>query len=265
VVAAGQIVAVLDSSDQLQATLRQTEARVGSAKARLAQASVGAAKTADIAAQKIEISRMEIELANAQTELRRVQMLHNDGIATAAALDSARLLVDTRQQMVNNGKERLRALDEVRPIDLDVLAAQVKEAEADVVRARAEFEAATIRSPIDGRVLKVHAWPGAEVGPNGLVEIARTQKMYVVAEVAQTDISRVRIGQRARITGDGIAGALEGTVASIGTEVARNSSTFDNPRTLATTRVVEVKIALDDAAAAERMIHAQVEVRLNVQ
>src|SRR5438045_1064152 len=80
-------------------------------------------------------------------------------LATSAALDTARLLVDTRQQMVNGGKERLRALEEVRPIDLEVLATQVKEAEADVVRTRAEYDAATIRSPIDGRVMKVYAWP----------------------------------------------------------------------------------------------------------
>ncbi len=261
----GDVVAVLDSSSQLAATLRQAEARVGSARARLAQARAGTAKAGEVAAQQTEISRMEIELLNARSELRRMQQLHDDAIGTDAALDAARLLVDTRLQLVNSAKERLRALEEVRPVDLDVFDAQVKEAEADVVRARAEYEAATIRSPIDGRVLKVHAWPGADVGPNGVVEIANTQKMYVVAEVAQSDIDRVALGQRARITGAGIAGALEGAVTRIGRDVARNSSTFDNPRTLTTTRIVEVRIALDDSTAAERLIHAQVEVRLNVR
>ena len=261
----GDVVAILDSSNQLAAMLHQAESRAGLARARMAQARAGTAKTAEVAAQQTEVSRTEIELVNAQSELRRVQKLHDDAIGTDAALDAARLFVDTRQQLVNSGKERLRALEEVRPVDLDVFGAQVTEADADVARARAEYEAATIRSPIDGRVLKVYAWPGADVGPNGLMEIAKTEKMYVVAEIAQSDIDRVTLGLRARITGAGIAGALEGAVTQIGRDVARNSSTFDNPRTLATTRIIEVKIALDDSTVAERLIHAQVEVRLNVQ
>jgi HlyD family secretion protein len=260
-VTAGQVLAILDSKNQLEATLRQTEARVRSAEARLAQARAGTAKTADVAAQKADVARMEAELANAQSEFRRVTMLHDSGLVSHSEFDSARLLVDTRKELVDSGKERLRALEEVRPIDIEVLAAQVQEARSDVVRAQSEHEAAIIRSPIAGRVLKVFAWPGAEVGPNGIAEIAKTQKMYVIAEVAQSDISRITVGQRASSTGEGVPGRLDGTVEWIASDVARNTSNFDNPRTLSTTRIVEVKIVLDNAADAERLIHAQVEVR----
>jgi HlyD family secretion protein len=260
-VRAGQIVAILNSNHQLEATWRQAEANARVAEARLAQARAGVAKTADIAAQKTEIARLEIELANAQREYKRMQSLHENGLASNAALDSSRLLVDTRVQLISNAKERLRSLEEVREIDVDVLASQVEAARADVNRARAEYESSIVYSPYAGLVVKVHAWPGAEVGPNGLVEIAKTQKMYVIAEVAENDIDRIKVGQRATITGDSFSGTLEGTVEQSSAMVARNSVTYDDPRTLTTTRVIEVKIALDDNKVAERLIHAQVEVR----
>jgi HlyD family secretion protein len=48
-------------------------------------------------------------------------------------------------------------------------------------------------------VLQIHARPGERVGPEGIVELADTSVMYAVAEVYETDVGRVRIGQRARI------------------------------------------------------------------
>jgi HlyD family secretion protein len=261
----GQIVAILNSNHQLEAAWRQAEANVRVAEARLAQARAGVAKTADVAAQKTEIARFEIELANAEQEYKRMQSLHENGLVSTAALDSSRLLVDTRVQLISNARERLRSLEEVREIDVGVLASQVEAARADVNRTRAEYESSIIYSPYDGLVVKVHAWPGAEVGPAGLVEIAKTRKMYVIAEVAENDINRVKVGQRATITGDSFSGKLEGTVEQGSAMVAPNSVSYDNPRNLTTTRVIEVKILLDESKVADRLIHAQVVVHINAQ
>src|SRR5437764_11886714 len=63
-VRAGQIIAILDGRDNLQAAVAQSEARVAVAKSRVAQAKAGP-KSADIAALKAEIERLEATLENA--------------------------------------------------------------------------------------------------------------------------------------------------------------------------------------------------------
>lgn len=72
-------------------------------------------------------------------------------------------------------------------------------ARANLARAEAELELSMVRSPIDGRVLEVHAREGERVGTDGIAEIADTSAMYAVAEVYETDIGRVRTGQRATL------------------------------------------------------------------
>ena len=59
-----------------------------------------------------------------------------------------------------------------------------------------------------------------------LTEIPSGKMTVFKVQLRQSDIGRVAIGQRARITGAGIAGALEGAVTWIGRDVARNSATF---------------------------------------
>ena len=68
-------------------------------------------------------------------------------------------------------------------------------ARADVQRAEAELERNRVRSPIDGQVIAVHARDGERVNGEGIVELGRTQEMYAIAEVYETDIGRVRLGQ----------------------------------------------------------------------
>ena len=206
------------------------------------------------------VQRDEAELANAQLEYQRTANLHKEGILPDTTLQSSKLKVDTTIQMINNAKERLHSLAEVRPIDVEVAASQVQAAVAEANRARSEYEASIIRSLYNGRVLKIIAWPGSEVGPGGLIEIARVSRMYVIAEVDESDIGKVKVGQRAKITGESLAANLKGTVERIGMEVARNSVSFDDPRSLSNTKVIEVKVLLDDAKAAQNLIHAQVAV-----
>jgi HlyD family secretion protein len=256
----GQIIATLNSKEQLEAAWLQAEANVRVAQAKLGQVRAGV-KAADLSAQQAEIARIEAELVNAQAEYQRTQRLHQEGLASNSVLDASKVQVDTRIQMINNAKERLRSLAEVRDIDVDVAASEVQAAQAESNRAHSEYEASIIHSPYNGRVLKVIAWPGAEIGSEGLVEIARVSRMYVIAEVDEHDISRVKLRQRATITGGSLgATKLQGTVAQTGMEVAKNSVTFEDPKSLSNTHIIEVKILLDDSKLAEKLIHAQVEV-----
>jgi HlyD family secretion protein len=261
-VAAGDIIAILNSRPQLEGAWRQSEARVKVAETRQSQVKAGA-KSADIAAQEGEVARLEFQLATARAEHGRMESLHHEGLVTESAWEQSRLTVDTTAQMLAAAKARLRSLSEVRQIDVDVAEAERQAAMADAQRARAEAEAATIRAPYNGRVVKIHAWQGEEVRDKGILELAKVDRMYVIAEVAESDIQRVKVGQRARITGESLAGPLLGTVEQLGLKVSRNSLTLKDPVNLTDARIVEVKIRLDDGHRVTSLIDAQVDVLIN--
>jgi HlyD family secretion protein len=256
---AGQTVAELDSAEQLRATALLAEARVEVARKRLAQVQAGA-KPSDIAAQRAEIERLDVELENAEKEFARYEGLRQRNSVSESALDEVRLRRDTLMRVRRQAHERLTALTEVRPVDVEVAQAEVEASVREVARARAEHAASLIRAPQDGRIVKIHARAGEEVGPQGALELATTDQMYVLADIAEGDISRVRPGQRARISGAGLLSPMTGTVETVGLQVTQNSVMKIDPAEFSDARVVEAKIKIDDGAKVAHLIHLRVNV-----
>jgi HlyD family secretion protein len=256
-VKAGEILAVLDSNTQLEAAARQAAAEIEVARKRLAQAQAGA-KPSEVAAQQMEIGRLESELDNAQKEYQRYSALGTN--VSAVDLDRIKTRVDTTTRGLGAARARLTALTEIRPVDVDVAQAELDAAISNAARAQAEDTASMIRSPIDGRVIAIHAWPGEEVGSEGLLELAPVEPMYAIAEVAESDIARVQKGQRATISGTGLKSPLQGTVDRIAAKVLQNQVMPVSPANFSDARVVEVWIKVDDAKAVQDLIHLRVDV-----
>ena len=133
-------------------------------------------------------------------------------------------------------------------------------ARADLDRAKAELERALLRAPIGGVVVKVHARRGERVGSEGILELGRLDEMFAVAEVYETDIGRVRIGQRARITTPVLAEPIGGRVEWINLKVGKLDVLGADPAAKTDARVVEVEIRLDDSKAVRGLTNLQVEV-----
>ena len=119
-----------------------------------------------------------------------------------------------------------------------------------------------VRAPVDGQVLKVYARSGERVGANGIAEIAQNDAMYAVAEVYETEIRLVRVGQKARITSPALAEPLTGKVEYIGLKVGKLDVLDTDPAARTDARVVEVKIRLDDDARAAGLTNLQVDVAI---
>jgi HlyD family secretion protein len=256
-VKAGQILAEQDSRDQLQAAVHDFEVRVVVEQDRLALVQAGA-RSGDIAAQEAEIARLEAQLAIAQTEFERYEALYRKQAVTASDHAQKALAVSNTNQTLSQARARLASMKQVRDVDIHLAEAEVQTAMAGVARATAELTAAVVRAPFDGQVLKIHAHPGEEVGPNGILELGKTDQMYVIAEVFESDASRLQKGQQATITGDALNKALQGKVESIGMEIAKNNLLNTDPVSLSDTRVIEVKIRLDDSSTASHLVHAKV-------
>jgi HlyD family secretion protein len=258
-VKAGQVIATLDGRNSLETALRQNEAEVEVARKKLDQVKAGA-KPADIDAQRMEVARWEIEQEIADSDYRRYKGLHDSQIVSASDLDQKKLILDRNKRTLDAAKERLKSLEEVRKEDVEVLAAQLQAAIAQVEHARADLERMIVRAPNSGKVLKIRAHAGEEAGPPGILELGKTDRMYVVAEVYESDINRIHAGQKATISGDLISEELTGTVARIGSQVTKTELLPLDPAAFADTRVVKVKIQIPNGERIAGLIYGKVNV-----
>jgi HlyD family secretion protein len=255
----GQLVAILSGRTQLEAALGQARAQVGVARRRIDRIKSGA-KNSDLAAQRAEIARIEVNLRSAQSDLERYEKLRQTDDVTQADLDRRRATVASEQAALEQARHRLSALSETPESEVRLAEAQLQAALADEQKAQREYESSEVHAPMSGQVLKIHAHAGEEVGQKGILEMARTERMYVVAEVYETDIGRVRPGQNAEISGDLLAHPLKGVVERLGMRVMPASVLPGDPTSFSDNRVIEVRIRLIESAAVAGLIDGKVSV-----
>jgi HlyD family secretion protein len=84
--------------------------------------------------------------------------------------------------------------------------------------------------------------------------------MFAIAEVYETDIGRVAVGQRARVTSPVFPEPLGGVVEKIRPKIEKQDALGTDPAARKDARVVEVEIRLDRGAPVEGLSLVQVEV-----
>lgn len=185
-----------------------------------------------LAAQQALIDRLKVELDNAEAEYQRSADLFKKGFASTSERDAWRTRVEV--------------------------------ARANLRQAQAELEYSLVRSPIDGQVLTVHTRAGERVGAEGIVELARTDQMFAIAEVYETDITKVRVGQRATINTTALPKPIQGQVERIGMKIGKRDILATDPAADTDARVVEVHIRLDDSSVVAGLTNLKVEVKIEL-
>lgn len=256
----------------------------------------------DRTAQAATIGRIEAELKNAQAEYQRYQELYREGATSRSRFDSERLSVETAQQQLNEAKavlnrinstsskqireakvnlQRIKAtgskqireakatldqIAEVRPVDVQAAQAEVDSAIVSVKRAQTDLEQAYIKAPMRGRILKIHTRTGEKMSESGIVDLAQTNQMIAVGEVYQSDIGKVKLGQKAVVTGQAFTGELRGFVSQIGLQVNRQNVFSNQPGENLDKRVVEVKIRLtpEDSKKVAGLTNLQVQTAIEL-
>ena len=137
-----------------------------------------------------------------------------------------------------------------REIKLIDLRGQRVQVQAQLVKLRTDLVQSELRSPISGTVLRVLARSGERPGSDGILELGATDQMEAIAEVYESDIGRVHLGQRVTLTSEngGFAGTLQGQVIRISPQVRQRQVLSTDPTGDADARVVEVRLALDPAS-----------------
>jgi HlyD family secretion protein len=274
-VKANQPVAVLDSYDRLVAAGIQAQAEVQEAQSRLAQVRAGAkqgdieAQRATVEARQANIARLRAEVKTAEWEYQRYQALFQEKAISEQELKTRQLKFDTTvrefeqaNRELEQAVKTLNSVAEVRPTDVQQAQAAVNVAMANLQRAKADLETAVVRSPISGQVIKIHTREGEQITNDGIAEIGKTDQMYAVAEVYETDIARVKPGQKATITSAAFPDSISGRVDQIGALIRKNDVLNTDPAADTDVRVVEVKIRLDDSRKVSALTNLQVKVKI---
>jgi HlyD family secretion protein len=265
-VAAGEVVAVLDSHKRREAAVRESQAQVAVSRAKLAQVKAGR-KPEDVRAQEALVSRNQAELLAAERDLGRAASLLRKSAYSQQEFDDQRLKYQQAQESLNQAEAQLEAMKAIPAVDVAVAAAELAEAEAGLLVARADGEATLVRSPINGRVLRIDARPGERVGEKGIVEVGNTAQMHAVAEVYEQDVGRVKLGQAARVRIPTLGVEMGGEVVRKDLVVSRKVIFSNDPVADIDARVIEVRIRLSsvDSARVAGLSNARAEVVIDVE
>jgi HlyD family secretion protein len=199
-VAAGEVVAVLTPSapSMIDARTRSVlQQRVGSAEAARAAAAA-------------QVARLETALAQARIDAERAQQLARDNFIAPSARDQAVLAQQAAQRALDAGRAEQRAADFALA---EARAALARAEPAPGARVEGRWD---LKSPVDGRVVKLHLDSAAPVAVGQpLLEIGDTHALEAVVDVLSSDALRIAAGAAVQLSLGPGAPTLAGAVARI--------------------------------------------------
>ena len=226
-----------------------------------------------------------LNCSNTIEEHQRYQELYNQGAISISELDTRQTSLAIVQEQVREaetvlaqlqtaGTQEIRQAEanlerirEIRPVDIALAEEEVQTAIASLQRAQVALEQTYVKAPVSGQILQVYVQPGELVTDHGIVALGQTDQMYAIAEVYETDINRVQVGQSASVKSEygGFDGTLRGVVEDIGLRVHRNRMIESAPGSPVDTRVIEVKVKLapEDSAKVTMLTDLQVRMYIN--
>jgi HlyD family secretion protein len=267
---------------RLQSQLKNTEVDYQRFQQLYAERAIEATK---VDAKRLEVDTIRQQIAEAQSKYNQTVATLNQQILENKATQNK--LINTAQQQLAEAKANydtsiattnqqiaaaqatLAKISEVRPVDIQGAQAELARAQATARQSQAELSEAYVRAPIAGEILKVHSRAGESPSDKGIVEMGQTSQMVAVAEVYESDVRKLRVGQSATIKSESGAFTqnLKGTISYIGLQIGKQDVLNTDPAADSDSRVVEVKIAIDptDSTTVKGLTNSKVSVQINTQ
>ncbi len=205
---------------QLILQLDETEARTQAAKAlarvKAAQADLhsiqGGGTHEEVLNTQSQLLKARTDLADAKRNLATLQQLEQHGAASTAEVEAARNRLKDAQAEVDllQQKETSR----YSPPEVAKVKAELEEAETAYQAAQDTLRRSSVRAPRSGIVYSLPVRAGAYVNAGDLLaQVADLRTVQVVGYVDEPDIGRLALGQKVRVTWDGLPGRVwQGTI-----------------------------------------------------
>ena len=246
----GQVVAVLENNDLL-AQVDEAGANVLHAQAARERLQNGA-RPEERAASRAAMNEAQAAADNAQQNYTRSQNLFQDGgIISKSVLDQAERDAKMAQARLESAQQNYK-LVMAPPRSEDVASAQANLAlaRAQLAQAQDNYDNTFVRSPVDGAVVKRYMNPGESISYESLyqpiVSVSDTTHLRVRAEIDETDIGKIQIGQHASIRCDAFRGqTFAGHVVRISGGLGPKKIQTDNPTEKIDMDVLESFVEVD--------------------
>ncbi len=246
----GQVLAELENSDY-KAQVESARANVIAKQAVLRKVLNGARRQERAEAWS-SVSEAKAVMENAQSELRRRQELFSAGVVSREELDRYAREADVAKAKYDAAVQQHALVDDhAREEDQAFAEADLELAKAQLAEAQARYEKTFIRSPIDGSVLRKHHRSGESVSnsstvPDPILTIGDRKRLRVRVDVDETDVSKVREGQRAYVTADAFGTQkFWGHVVRLGQQLGPKNVRTDEPTERVDTKILETLVELD--------------------
>ncbi len=246
--------------------IAQAQGVLDEAQANLQKAIAGN-RSQDIAQAQARLQSAQAALRRAEDDFRRNQQLYKAGAISLQTVNQIRADRDSAQASVNEAQQALALqkagsrpedIEQARAVvkqrqqalallkagtrreDIDVATAQVTSARGSLQNIQAQINDTIIRAPFEGLMTKKYADPGAFVTPttagsdvssatsSSILALASTNE--VVTNVAETNISKISLGQKVAIRADAYSEkTFEGKVRQIAAQsvVTQNVTSFE--------------------------------------
>jgi HlyD family secretion protein len=192
----GQVLARLDGND-VEILMAQNAANIARNEAKILEA-------------KNQIKQAKISKASSLSDLNRTKKLRSTGVSTVEQFDTRQAAYDLAAAKSDASELALVSAE----ADMQITKAQLKELELQ--KSRTE-----IKAPVDGYISSRLVQYGAISSSAGgaMFNIVAKSLVKLVAEVPESDLPKVQLGQKASIAVNGYDKALIGDVALISPEV----------------------------------------------
>lgn len=243
----GQIMVILDSS-KVSERVRMTEAMLREAEARLRELKAGY-RPEDIEMARNRVNRVEAVYQKAKDDYERQKRLYEKNATTYIELDRAEERMKVALEELNEARANLQKYSKgAREEEIQQAKATVERASSELRYNKALLKDYAIPSPIDGIVVEKlrDADETVDVG-TPILKLANTEKLRIRAELEETDVGKVKEGQKAEVYTDAYEGKIyKGTVYRVVPAVKRKAQRTFDPMASFDINTQNIFIRLDD-------------------
>ncbi|HJV38080.1 MAG TPA: efflux RND transporter periplasmic adaptor subunit [Geothrix sp.] len=247
-VQAGQLLARLDARDlEQQVAMRRADAATTRA---ALDALLAGSRKEEIAASKAALEQAQADLKRLEPDEARIRDLQQKGILSVRDYEASRAALEAARGKVQQADQQYTLVRKgPRKEDIDQARARYDQAQQALALAQTQLGYATLTAPSAGVILSKNVEPMEYVSPGtAVVTMADLGQVWLRAYVEETDLGRVKVGQKAFVTSDSFPGKrYEGRVAFIASEAEFTPKTVQT-RKERTKLVYRIKIDIPNPA-----------------
>lgn len=253
--------------------LEQAQAQLQSQQAALANAAQDRRSAqAQVQQGEASIRDAQAQAQKTKADLGRIEPLVSQQLLSQADRDQARAAHTQAQARVAEAQAAMEiARQGVQSVEVNLgaLEAAVANAQAAIRLAQIDLDNTSIHAPRDGQLGQVAVRVGAYVNPGTQLMALVPERMWVIANMKETQMANVRIGQSVTFTVDALGGArLQGRVEEIspatGSEFAVLPADNATGNFVKIAQRIPVKVSIDDGQPLAARLHPGMSVVVRI-